>query len=516
MKSAKSERIWRVIAVILHILICAAAGGLLYQIWALQMLPLGYFAALAAVVVLLAASINLLISRPNRGKWSKNRSWTRQVIGCILALIFLAGCGAGFYFLGTLYNTISSITSSNAVHVLLEVYVRADDPAQFIQDTAGYTFAIADSTEEEDNQDALAELQTLLGTMPETVSYATAFDTIGALYSGEVDAIILDSSYLSILDSVEGYGDFEEKARILYEHIIEKEAPKTQTFFPFSGESSSGESSDIPKNFDPSEEPFLLYISGNDARRQLLADGGSDVNILVAVNPKNHQILMVNTPRDYYVINPASGTERDKLSHCGLKGIDNCVQAMTGLYGIPIHCYARINFSGFRTLVDAIGGVTVNSPVSFTAGGHHIQKGENYLTGEQALSFARERMNLPGGDNDRGKNQMRLIEGMIKKLASGTILTNYGDIMESLEGMFTTSMSAANIGKLVQLQLSQMPDWEIYSFAVTGDNGNDICWAAGGNGYVMYPHENMVAHAKGLMEKVLSGEVITSDDLIVP
>lgn len=504
------------IAMALQFLLCIAAAGLLFQVWTLHMLPLNYFLILSAVVFLMAMGIHLLVLRPRQGKWGRKKPWTRQVIGCILAVLFITGCCAGFYFIGTLNNTLSSITTSGPVHVLLEVYVRMDDPAQNIQDTTGYTFAIADSTEEEDNQVALAELQTLLGTMPETISYPTAIDTIAALYSGEVDAIILDSSYLSILDSVEGYGDFETKARILHEHIIEKEPPKVHIWFPLLGDSSEEEVPTMPKDFDPSKDPFLLYISGNDARRQLLADGGSDVNILVVANPKTHQILMVNTPRDYYVINPASGTERDKLSHCGLKGIDNCVQAMTGLYGIPIHYYARINFSGFRTLVDAIGGVTVNSPVSFTAGNHQIQKGENYLTGEQALSFARERMNLPGGDNDRGKNQMRLIEGMIKKLASGTILTNYGAIMESLEGMFTTSMSAGDIGKLVQLQLSQMPDWEIYSFAVTGDNGNDICWAAGGYGYVMYPHENMVAHAKALMQKVLEGEVITGDDLIVP
>lgn len=515
MKYTKSERIWRVVTFIIQVLIYSAAGGLLYQLWALHMLPAKYYLILAAVIFLLVVGVNLLIIRPRQGKWGRKKGWGKQIIGCILAIIFIAGCSAGFYFISTLNHTLSSITSSSTVHVLLEVYVRADDPAQYISDTKDYTFAIADSVDAQDNQAAIDELETLFGSTPETRSYPTAFDTIGALYAGEVDAIILDSSYLSILDSVEGYGDFEEKTRMLHEHVIEKEVPKPQFFLPGQEEGSPAVQATVPADFDPAKDPFLLYISGNDARRKLLADGGSDVNILVAVNPEAHQVLLVNTPRDYYVVNPASGGSRDKLSHCGLKGIDNCVQAMTGLYNVPIHYYARINFSGFRTLVDAIGGVTVNSPASFTAGKYHIQKGENYLNGEQALSFARERMNLPGGDNDRGKNQMRLIEGMIKKLASGTILTNYGGIMESLEGMFTTSMGTGDIGKLVQLQLAQMPDWEIYSFAVTGDNGSDICWAAGGYGYVMYPHEHMVAHAKALMEKVLAGEVLTAEDMTV-
>ncbi len=245
-------------------------------------------------------------------------------------------------------------------------------------------------------------------------------------------------------------------------------------------------------------------------------DGGSDVNILVFVNPKSHQILMINTPRDYYVVNPASGNgSRDKLSHCGLKGIDNCIGALYDLYGVEIEHYARINFSGFRTLVDAIGGVTVYSPVTFYGQGYKFNEGENHLNGSQALAFARERKSLPGGDNDRGKNQMRLIGAMINQLSVDNLISNYAGILESLEGMFSTNFPMEDIGKLVQLQLTEMPSWEILTFAVTGDNGNDTCWAVGGGyGYVMYPHEHMVNHAIDLMDRFMAGEVLTEEDMV--
>jgi anionic cell wall polymer biosynthesis LytR-Cps2A-Psr (LCP) family protein len=164
--------------------------------------------------------------------------------------------------------------------------------------------------------------------------------------------------------------------------------------------------------------------------------------------------------------------------------------------------------------VDAIGGVTVYSPVTFYTRDYQFYEGENHLNGDQALAFARERKSLRGGDNDRGKNQMRLISAMIKQLSVDNLLANYAEILESLEGMFSTNMPAEDIGKLVQLQLTEMPSWEILTFAVTGDNGDDVCWAVGGRGYVMYPHENMVAHAIDLMERFLEGEVLTEADMI--
>ena len=207
----------------------------------------------------------------------------------------------------------------------------------------------------------------------------------------------------------------------------------------------------------------------------------------------------------------------DKLTHCGVNGATNSMEALGILYGVDPEYYARINFSGFETLVDAIGGVTIYSDVAFTVNGdYYIQKGENHLNGQQALGFARIRKSLAGGDNDRGKNQMKLITAILNQLSAGNLLQNYDQILKSLEGMFVTSMPAEKIGELVQKQLTEMPKWEIFSFAVTGQGGSDSCWAAGGGyAYVMYPHEAVVAHASALLEKVLTGETLTREDMTV-
>ena len=484
-----------------------AEGLLLFQILRLKVLPGSYLAILAGVLAALTAALCLLLFRRNPGKWQKATAHAKQITGYILSACLIAGCFGGGLMVSRVADLMTSVTNPGTTSVVLEVYVREEDSARYIQDTAGYTFGISLATSQEANRSMLDEIEDVLGEEPQVLECESAPALIDALLTGGVDAIVLDSSYVSVLEDMEGYADFTSQVRVIHEHVAEKPVQDTHP----SGDSFLV----VPDEKDAGSSAFLLYISGNDARKAQLADGGSDVNILVAVNPATYQVLLVNTPRDYYVANPAGNGARDKLSHCGLNGINNCVGAMTGLYELPINYYARINFSGFRTLVDAMGGVTVYSDRAFSTRNYHIQKGENHLNGAQALEFARERKNLPGGDNDRGRNQMKLITAMIRQLSSGKLLENYNEILGSLEGMFSTSMSAQAIGKLVQLQLTEMPSWDIHSFAVTGDNGNDRCWAVGnGYGYVMYPHMDEVEYAAELIQKVLDGETLTDEDLI--
>ena len=467
----------------------------------LNMLPTKYFAVLVVLLVL-AAIITRVLMRPKAGKWEKKSGKAKRSVGCVLSLIVIAVCAVASHAVFTLNNTFAAITNNN-VSAVVGVYVLADDPAESIQDAAGYTFSVMDSYDAEAVEKAVANIEKDLGTELTVRDYDTTFDMVDALYAQEVNAIILSESYIDVLESMDGYSDFSDRTRLLDTHIVEKRIDEAANEV-------------LAAVKDPTKEPFLLYISGNDARRELLADGGSDVNILVAVNPEAKQILMVNTPRDYFVANPAGDGAKDKLSLCGLYGIENSMGAMTQLYGQPISYYAKINFTGFKTLVDALGGVTVYSDVAFTAGATEIRAGENHLNGTQALAFARERKNLAGGDNTRGKNQMKLIAAMINQLSAGNLLSNYSQILGSLEGMFATNMSMDTISSLVKMQLSDMASWDILSFAVTGDNGKDAPYSQGGlYAYVMYPHDDMVAKASDLMGRVLNGEVLTEADLAV-
>lgn len=504
LKLKKPIRISNILCCIVLAVLVLSEGLLLWKIRKLNMLPNSYFLALVVFFLLITALLGLLLLRKCREECQNQPGIGKQILGYILSAVVILGCFVAGSVVGRVQGTIDAITAPEKINVILEVYVLAEDEAQYVQDTAGYTFAISEDVPAEDAEKLLAELEKLVGNPVKTASCPNTIAALDALLAGEVQAAVLNSAYLDVLEEVDGYENIVDRLKNLHELVIEKEVTK-----PAEEDQKQNTTAHVI------DGPFLIYISGNDSRWTMLADGGSDVNILLLVNPKSHQILLINTPRDYYVVNPASGNgSRDKLSHCGLQGIDNCVQAISGLYGQEIDYYARINFSGFRKLVDAIGGVTVYSDFAFQAGDYHIYAGANYLNGDKALSFARERKNLSGGDNDRGKNQMKLISAIVQQLSVGNLISNYAQILESLEGMFSTNFPAEEIGRLVQLQLTEKPQWEVFTFAVTGDNGNDFCWAAGGYGYVMYPHQNMVDHAVELMERFLNGEVLTEEDMI--
>ncbi len=502
----KKSNMGRFFLSLLFALMALAEIFLVFQVWSLHLLPGKYLLLLAGIFAVLDGLVFLLLRRAKVGKWQRRSLRPRQVIGAILAGLLILLCLMGIRVVFQVGDTLDAITAPQTTTALMSVYVLTDDPAESLEDARDYTFGITSATDADSNQGAVEQMEEELGSAISLQSYESVAALIDALYAGDVDAIILDDAFVTVIVSMDGYEDFSDRVRLITERTVIKQVDTA-------GETSQATST---RTVDVATTPFLVYISGNDARLAELADGGSDVNILMAVNPVDHQILLVNTPRDYYVVNPASGNgSKDKLSHCGLAGIDNCIQAISLLYDIEIDYYARINFSGFRTLVDALGGVTVYSEYAFSSGNYSFVQGYNTLNGSQALAFARERKAFASGDNQRGKNQMALIQGIISQLSASTIIANYADILDSLEGMFATSMSTQDIGKLVDLQLSGMPSWEVLTFAVTGDNGNNSCWAVGGGyGYVMYPHEYMVSHASDLIGRVLAGEVLTEADLV--
>ena len=86
------------------------------------------------------------------------------------------------------------------------------------------------------------------------------------------------------------------------------------------------------------EECFTIYVSGNDEYGDLTESGRSDVNIIATFNPKTRQVLLITTPRDYYIpLTYNNSTGLDKLTHAGNFGIDGSITALNNLYGIDIY-----------------------------------------------------------------------------------------------------------------------------------------------------------------------------------
>ena len=272
------------------------------------------------------------------------------------------------------------------------------------------------------------------------------------------------------------------------------------------------------------KEPFVIYLSGVDNRGELTEKARSDVNILAVVNPATKRVALINTPRDYYV-DLAGTSSKDKLTHAGLYGVETSMATLGNLYGVNVEHYIRINFAGFISIIDAVGGVDVYSDQAFTSVGSPgyydpttFAEGWNHLDGKAALAFARERHAFKTGDVQRGINQMKVIDAMLNKIKSPALLMGFSKIMDSAADCFVTSLSQNQISALVRMQLSDFAEWNIESYTVTGSSGSSTkCYSAKGQKlYVMKPDENSVAKAKEMVAAVLGGEGTVSSTTQTP
>ena len=267
------------------------------------------------------------------------------------------------------------------------------------------------------------------------------------------------------------------------------------------------------------KEPFVIYLSGVDTRGELTENARSDVNILAAVNPVTKRVALINTPRDYYV--DLAGTDsKDKLTHAGLYGVETSMATLGNLYGVNVDHYIRINFAGFISIIDALGGVDVYSDQAFTSVGSPgyydpttFVEGWNHLDGKAALAFARERHAFASGDIQRGINQMKVIDAMLNKIKSPALLMGFSKIMDAAADCFVTSFSQDQISALVRMQLSDFAEWDIESYTVTGTSSSSTkCYSAKGQKlYVMKPDDASVSKAREMIASVLGGEGTVAD-----
>ena len=302
-------------------------------------------------------------------------------------------------------------------------------------------------------------------------------------------------------------------------------------------------------------KPFVVFVSANDTfgefnRKSL---GRSDTNILAVVNPKTHNVLMISTPRDYYVEVKAkyvAPDSYDKLTHVGLYGKGTAKKAdgtaatvsdwqwasevswnpgnkalmdtLKSLYGFKIsssrYHYVKLNFTGFAKRIDAMGGVTVkvDKPFSTTTYASYgdtetkerkkytYTKGNMKMDGATALTYARERHSFGNGDMERNKNQVKVLKAIEKKALSGTTLLHYNSILDAIENSFTTDMDISSSINL--LKDGGSDGWNIMSFGVIGTPSKDLCTYTGTYLATVLQDKDSVARATDLMNMTLNGK----------
>lgn len=277
------------------------------------------------------------------------------------------------------------------------------------------------------------------------IEYDTTADLYTALVEGEVDAAIFSDVFQSQLSTDdEIYEEFFEKTNIIYEY-----SEKVQT-----------NDKELSKK-DLSSEPFTVLLIGYAPEGK--SGGLTDTIILAAVNPKTMTVSMTSIARDSYVPIACYGNNRSKINDAGAASNACLIDTVENLMGVDIDFYMKVNFQGVVDIVDAVGGVVINSPVEFTGqsssstrGKYNVwvPKGEYLANGEQTLAFARERHAMPGGDFDRQINQQNVIKQIAQAVISMNDVNKALKVLEAAGDNFSTNMTVSQITSVLNYILS--------------------------------------------------------------
>lgn len=473
-----SENLSKILTAIYAVITLIFIGFL----FVLNMIPFKYFAIIAAVLILLFLIAALLMYMGDRNKKSK-----KGIIGKVMSILMSIALIIGLIYVVQGNNTLGNITGSNVQTHTYSLNVLVDSEFETIKDLDGHKVLINEATSDEYFTEVLEELKKKCPKV-EIVTTTDFNDLVKMLLNGEVDAILINEGYRGVLEEIQG--DFSVITKVIWEKDLDQKVD------------------DFSTEAKVTEDVFTIYISGIDTRGKVSTVSRSDVNMLVTVNPKTKQILMTSIPRDYFVTLANLG-KKDKLTHAGLGGVENSVKTIENFMGIEINYYARVNFTSLVKIVDALGGITVNSPVSFITlhGNYNIVAGDNYMDGEKALGFVRERYSLANGDNDRVKNQQRVLTAMLKKMMSPTIITNYTSILDAVSGSFETNMKSSDITDLIKMQIDDMASWDIKQIQLSGRGEQMLGGALMPDTplYYMIPNQDSVNQCTAIIQEMMDG-----------
>lgn len=415
-----------------------------------KVVPTLYLVVLVIVGLALTAAVYFLTRKQKNSK--------RQIAGTVLTAILLVGAVIGSYFIVRTVNTLQRVANAATETSTVSFYTLQDSSVETLEDMAGGTFGILAKLDRANTDAALQQVQETQGLALTTVEYDGLKALADALLDGSVDGIVLNEAYIPIYEETSGYEEFPSQLKMISTHEVEH----------------------VIESGTANEDHMInILISGSDTRSNVLDQRGrSDVNVIASINTETHQILLLSTPRDYFVpLDVGEPDAYDKLTHAGIYGMDVLMGTLSNLYGINLDYYFRLNFTGFVKIIDALGGVDVYSDYDFSSGDYEYHQGVNTLDGAAALAFARDRYSFAAGDRQRGANQMAVIEAVLKKAMSPSILKSYLSILDSVQGCIDTSVPYDVLADLVRQQLESGAAWNIESFSVNGSDAHSTTYS---------------------------------------
>ena len=472
-KNARKKRFRasvNIISLIIGILFVISMITMFGLVTYLNILPAKFFIPFTIVSLLFTLLVGFMLCNFKIKKGIKIFFSVIGILVVVVSVVVLNYAIHTFDFLKDISNADLKITEK------YYVIVKADSPYNSLEDIATFTMG---TFNENTNiyQNAIKKLNELVEVT--LVECDSSIQNVDNLLSGESTSILLSNLHKEQYE--EEHKDFEKQIKILETIEVETDHKENEvvTIKPVS------------------EDVMTIYISGIDTYGGINLRSRSDVNMLVTVNKRNHEILLTSIPRDYYVQLHGTYGNKDKLTHAGIYGINMSVQTIQDFLGIDINYYVRVNFSTLEAVVNSIGGVDVYSDITFRPTHHQsviIRQGMNHMDGRTALAFARERYAYSDGDRHRVRNQQEVLKGIINKATSDvSILTRYTTLLNNISGYFQTNVDMTEVADIVKIQLNEMPSWTIKQYSLDGTGSSQPTHSMGATPlYVMIPNQDTI------------------------
>lgn len=468
MKKKKKKILSIIVTSLLGIIFIVLTGLLIY----LNVLPL--LILILVIILLLALVIGMFFLN-----FSKKKGL--RIIGIFLSIILGVSVIFAEVYLGSTIGFLEGITNGNYSLKTYEVVVLKDSEYKKLKDLNNKDVFTKDDKDNEELKKGKNKINKKV-----KLNYINKDDVSEMIYSlinNEVDAVLVEKSELDLIkDDEESYS----KLKVIYRITIKDDIK------------------DILNKVDINKDPFNIYVTGMDTYGKISQTSRSDVNIVITVNPKTEKILITWVPRDYYVkINNSS--YKDKLTHAGIYGIDTSIYALENLLDTEINYYFKVNFTSVVKIIDLLEGIEVYNDETFTTNDNFtFNKGMVKLNGEEALSFVRDRKHVTGGDLGRGKNQVKVLEAVIKKASSPKIITKYTGLLNSLDGAFLTNMPSNTMKSFIKKEISKKRDWKFESNTLNGTDGSEFTYSYKNQKlYVMIPNEDSISVTQNKIKEIL-------------
>lgn len=463
----------RILRNIPSLIVLIVAGLAIFEIVKLNVLPVKYLAILLGGEALLILLGFIFINVKKK---------FLIVLGVLLYIISIAGNIFGYYYLSKTNNYIDQ-NFSVETYTLSTKYIVVTSSWNEVNNKDGFN---------EDTQvDAFQHSRSLELAMKKFGNYKYSYIENG----------------FETLVKVKQYGTYFLTPELDYHFIIESSNLLSEGDFKVIESFTVDE--EVPVNTKTSDA-YNVYINGLD-----YSGMHRDFNLIATINTKTHKVVLTSIPRDYYIYIPAFDHETS-LADLGNVDSDITKEALEKLFDIKIDYTLNVNTESLVKIVDTLGGVDFCADYAFktkhdtTLGSYkdygekvYVRQGCHTYNGLEILAIARERVNLRDGDRGRQNNCRQILVNIGKKMVSTNTLTNYAEILNSFDGLYTSNVNKKTITNLAKVAIDN-PNFEIIEQSVDGNDGKGSGRYGSGVVYAVRPIQETVDAASNKMKEVLN------------